>query len=80
VENNSKSQGEKAQRIIESQNILSWKTPVRIIKSNSWFYTEAPPKLEHMSENIVQTLLELWEAQGHDHGPGELVSCPPTLW
>jgi len=38
--------------------------------------TEDHPKSYHMTESIVQTLLEIQQAQYHDHCPGEPVLVP----
>lgn len=45
-------------KIIESQDFLSWKGHIRI-KSSSWLHT-GPHNNQNMSESIVQTLLKLW--------------------
>jgi len=57
-------------RIIVSQNILSWKRSMGIIKSNSWLHTE-PPK--------IQTLC-LRALSKHCLNSGSPGAVPTALW
>ena len=45
-------------RIKESQNILSWKGPTKIIESNSWLHT-GPPKIQTL---CLRALSKLWQS------------------
>lgn len=49
----------------ESQNTLSWKELIRIIKSSFWLHS-GPPKIETLSVSVVQTLFELHQTCCHD--------------
>lgn len=63
-------------KVTESQNMLSWKQPTRIIESNSFSCTEQPQESPHVFESIVQTLPELCQAWDCDSFHWEPVSVP----
>lgn len=54
---------------VESQNMLSWNGPIRIIKSNSWLCTKQPQESHPVPES-VQNLLERYQAWCYDNFPG----------
>lgn len=59
------------QRVTESQNILSWKGPIRIILSSCWPCT-GHSNNPFVPQSIVQMLLELSQAWCCDHSLGSL--------
>lgn len=67
-------------QIIEPQNVLSWKEPTGIMKSNSWFHTASPRTQTVFPEMIVQMHLELQLAWCCDHFPGETVPVPSYIF
>ena len=60
---------------LESQNILSWKGPVRTIKSNSRFHT-GPPKIQTLCLRALSRHSLNSSTGGHAHSPGQPVPCP----
>lgn len=67
--------------VMESQNISSWKAPVRIIKPAPCSFQDNL-KLNHMTKSIIQMCLELWQAQCCNHIPGGACSRDqsPSHW
>jgi len=49
-----------------------------IMEPSSWIYTGPPKKSDHISESIVQTLLELQQAI--TTALGRQFQCPTTHW
>lgn len=61
--------------IIESQDILSWKGPINVTGSNSWFHT-APPKNQTV---LLRALSRYFLCSGKPMTClGEPIPCPPS--
>lgn len=63
-------------KITESQSMLSWKGPIKIIEYNSWPCTGHLKELHHASESIVQTLFEPCQVWCCDYSSGDPVPLP----